>query len=208
MDPNRDAQREHERSGARIRAFFALALDAAPRRAAAACTRALSARPGGDGVRWVREENLHVTLRFLGNVDPARVPDLMCCVRAETRRVGPFCLRLGSTGWFPSERHPRVVALGLEPPVPVESLADAVERGVVAAGFPPEARPFHAHLTLGRVAKRSARRLDVTGSDTGETEAWSVTEAVLFRSELQRSGARYTPLECAPLGAAGGSDHP
>jgi 2'-5' RNA ligase len=192
----------------RIRAFFAVALDAATRRAAAAWTHSLRERPGGDGVRWVREESLHVTLRFLGDIDPARVPDLVRDVALETTGVEPFRLCLGAARLFPSERRPRVVALGLEPLAPLEALAAAVARGVAAAGFAPEERPFQAHLTIGRVKQRAARRLDVTVPDTVGSEACDVTQAVLFRSELQRTGARYTPLERVPLGALEGSDHP
>jgi 2'-5' RNA ligase len=198
--------------GARIRAFFAVALDAAPRRAAAAWARTLRARPGGAGVGWVPEENLHVTLRFLGNIDPERVPELVRRVGVETAALEPFELALGAAQRFPSERRPRVIALNLAPLAPLETLAHAVERGVVAAGHAPEERPFHAHVTLGRVKQRSARRLDVTAPDTGAGDpremAQVVAQIVLFRSELFRSGARYTPLERVPLGAPGGSDHP
>lgn len=200
--------REDEHDGQRIRAFFAVELDAATREAAGARTRVLRERPGGDGVRWVREESLHVTLRFLGNIDPARIPDLVHAVSAETAGVAAFRLCVGAARLFPSERRPRVVALDLEPLAPLEALAGAVERGVAVAGFAPEERPFQAHLTLGRVRQRSARRLDVTAPDTAGCEACDVTEVVLFRSELERSGARYTPLERVPLGARAGSDHP
>ncbi len=196
------------RNGRRVRAFFAVALDAAARRAAAAWTQRLRERPCGDAVRWVREESLHVTLQFLGDIDPARVSDLVRAVALETAGVQPFRLQLGSAHLFPSERRPRVVALDLEPQQPLEALAGAVARGVAAAGFALEARPFRAHLTLGRVKRRGAQRLDVTAPDTVGGEACDVTEAVLFRSELQRSGARYTPLERVPLGAREGSHHP
>jgi 2'-5' RNA ligase len=191
-----------------MRAFFAVALDAATRRAAAAWTHSLRGRSGGDAVRWVREESLHVTLHFLGDIDPARVPDLVRAVARETAGVEPFRLGLGAAQLFPSERRPRVVALALEPLPPLEALVGAVARGAAAAGFAPEERPFRAHLTLGRVKPRTAQRLDVTAPDTVGSEACDVTEAVLFRSELQRTGARYTPLERVPLGAREGSNHP
>ena len=201
-------ERDGIRNGQRMRAFFAVVLDAATRRAAAAWTHSLRGRSGGDAVRWVREESLHVTLHFLGDIDPARVPDLVRAVALETAGVEPFRLRLGAAHLFPSERRPRVVVLDLEPLLPLEALAGAVARGAAAAGFAPEERPFRAHLTLGRVKARTAQRLDVTAPDTVGSEACDVTEAVLFRSELQRTGARYTPLERVPLGAREGSNHP
>jgi 2'-5' RNA ligase len=200
--------------GAKIRVFFAVELDAAPRRAAAAWMHALRARSGGAGVRWVREENLHVTLRFLGNIAPEAAPELVRLVGVETAALEPFRLQLGAGRLFPSERRPRVIALELEPHGPLSALAGAVERGVVAAGFAAEARPFNAHLTLGRVKgkDRAARHIDVTAPDTVMDDpgdmAQDVRQIVLFRSELHRSGAKYTPLERVPVGVPGGSDHP
>jgi 2'-5' RNA ligase len=203
-----ESERNDVRDGQRVRAFFAVALDAATRRDAAAWTHCLRARPGGDAVRWVREESLHVTLHFLGDIDRARVPDLVRGVALETAGVEPFRLGLGAAQLFPSERRPRVVALALEPLPPLEALAGAVGRGAAAAGFALEERPFRAHLTLGRVKGRAAQRLDVTAPDTLGSQTCHVTEVVLFRSELQRTGARYTPLDRALLGARAGSNRP
>ena len=123
-----------------------------------------------------------------------------------------FRLTLGGVRAFPAPRRPRVVVLELAPEAPLAELAAAVERGVVAAGFAPEQRPFRAHLTLGRVRSPN-RGVAVTSPVTTEGEAFDVAEAVLFRSELQRSGARHTPLERVPLGGREGSedtglDHP
>jgi len=196
-------------SGA-IRAFLGLELGAAARGRAAALAEALRRGPGGDGVRWVREESLHVTLRFLGATDPAVLPEITRRVAVQTRALAPFALRLGEPGAFPSPRRPRVIVLGLEPPEPVVALAEAVERGVVDAGLPPEERPFRPHVTLGRVRerRRAALALDVTAPVTGLDEAWDVTETVLFQSETLRSGARYTALQRIPLGSRDGPSTP
>lgn len=184
-----------------IRTFLGLELGEGARRSAAALAEVLRRSPGGDAVRWVREESLHVTLRFLGATDPATVPQLARRVAAETRRVPAFALQLGTLHAFPSARRPRVVAVGLEPPEPVAALAEAVERGAVAAGFPPEERPFRPHVTLGRVRqRRPALALDVTVPVTDPADAWDVVETVLFQSETAQSGARYTALERLPLG--------
>jgi 2'-5' RNA ligase len=188
--------------GGAIRAFFAIELGESARRAAAELARWLREVPGGDGVRWVRPEALHVTLRFLGDIDPARAAPLARRARLEVARLGPFALRLGRAELFPTPRRPRVVALGLEPAAPLEALAAAVERAVVAEGFAPEERAFRAHLTLGRV--RDRRFPSVAGAKLAAAE-FAVEEAVLFRSELQPAGPRYTPLERIPL--AGASVH-
>lgn len=194
----------------KIRAFFAVALDAPARRAASALAQQLREGPGGEGVRWVREESLHVTLRFLGQVETGRIAEL---VRRAAPAVGAraaFSLRLGAPMAFPPRR-PRVVALQLLPEDPLLALAAAIEGAVVEAGLAPEPRAFRPHLTIGRSRGPLPRELDpsrVTVPDTAPGQAFDVTETVLFRSQLQRSGARYLPLERLPLGAPGGSHHP
>jgi 2'-5' RNA ligase len=202
------AEAERRRAPARdLRLFFALELGAAARAQAAGIAAVLADQPGGRDVRWVREESLHVTLRFLGPVDPARVDELAREASAAMRGVAPFSARLAGVELFPSRRRPRVIALALEPVAPLAALAAAVERGAVAAGFEREARPFRPHLTLGRALDprraRDRRRFqladDVTGSVTAAGEAWDVVETVLFQSDLGPGGSRYTPLARIPL---------
>jgi 2'-5' RNA ligase len=181
-----------------LRAFYAIDLDERARSAAAAVADRLREFPAGDAVRWVREENLHVTLRFLGDIDCGRIAQLAGCVREQTAALSPFRLRLGGARLFPSKRRAQAVVLDVEPEEPLSELAAAVERGVVAAGFDPESRPFNPHLTLGRIRKK--RFPLVTGDVTSSGEGCPVNEAVLFKSELHSSGAHYTPIERAPLG--------
>jgi nicotinamide-nucleotide amidase len=186
-----------------IRAFIAIELDDAVRRAAAEVARALREHPGGDGVRWVRPENLHVTLRFLGDIESARVREIAHALREATAGLSPFQIQLGRVGAFPTARRPRVVTLDVGPREPLQELAEAVERAVAKAGFEAEKRRFRAHLTLGRVRGRA--KPPVTAPVTAGGESLRVDEIVLFRSELLRSGAIHTPLERVALG---GSDHP
>jgi 2'-5' RNA ligase len=186
-----------------IRAFIAIELDDAVRRAAAKVARALREGPGGDRVRWVRPENLHVTLRFLGDVESARVPSIARNLREAVAGLDSFPMHLGPVGAFPSARRPRVVVIDVAPREPLEQLAEAVERAVVKEGLEPEKRRFRPHLTLGRASGRAFP--PVTAPVTAVGESLVVDEIVLFRSELRRSGAIHTPLECIALR---GSDHP
>ena len=185
-------------ASARIRAFVAVEIGEAARRSAAEVSRLLRSRPGGDEVRWVRPESLHITLRFLGDVEPAVVPKLVACVAEGVRGLECFEARLAGVHGFPSVRRPRVVVLDVAPRESLEALAAAVERGAVAAGLAPESRPFRPHLTLGRVRGRAAP--DLEGAPEPAPAPFPVREAVLFRSELRRSGARYIPLERMALG--------
>lgn len=195
----RPHRRAPEAAARGIRSFIAIELEEAARGAAAGVVDALRRQPDGDAVRWIRAESLHVTLRFLGNVEPEILPELAGAVAREACEVPAFELRLGPVHAFPSSRRPRVVALSLEPLEPLRELAAAVERGVVAAGLEPEARPFRAHLTLGRIRGRFALPDAVPDPDPSPSE---VREIVLFRSDLEPSGARHTPLEWIPLEAS------
>ena len=187
-----------------IRAFLAVELSEPAREAAAGLARELAER--SPGVRWARPEGYHVTLRFLGDVAPGRVPALARSVGEAVAGHAPFAMRLGAPRLFPDSRRPRVVALGLEPEQELGALAAAVERGVVVAGFPAEGRPFRAHLTLGRVREPGAR-VALPGS-APPAPAWSVREVILFQSELLPQGARHIPLERFALGAGISPDTP
>ncbi len=189
--------------GETIRAFIAVELSDAARRAVALLECALRDLPGGGDVRWVRPEALHVTLRFLGQVETSRLAALVERVGGSVAGIAPFRLELGGVQLFPAPERPRVVALEVAPEAPLAALAAAVERGVVAAGFEPEPRRFRPHLTLGRVRGRAAP--DVVGADLPPPLRFDVTDAVLFRSDLGPQGAKHTPLERMPLG---GSIHP
>jgi len=180
-------------AGEQVRSFFAVAFPEEARAAAAQLARRLRESERGEGVRWVRPEAYHLTLRFLGNVAREAIAGLAQRVTEEIAPVAPFEIRLGAALLFPSGRSPRVVALAVEPEATLASLAERVERGVVAAGLPAERRPFRAHLTLGRV--RNRRFPSVAGESPVDCPAFSVGEIVLFQSDLRRTGAVYTPLE-------------
>lgn len=180
-----------------LRTFFAVELGDNARAEALRCIERLHAAPGGDRVRWVRPEALHVTLRFLGDVPADAVPVLAEQVGRQAAKLAPFELALGDLHAFPNARRPRVVALDLAPEQPLAELAAASERGVVAAGLEPERRRFRPHLTLGRL--RGARCPDTDGQDVAPSP-FRVDEVVLFRSELRPQGSLYTPLERVSLG--------
>jgi 2'-5' RNA ligase len=190
--------------GGTLRTFWAVEIGERARRAAAALAAQLREDAGGDAVRWVAPEAYHVTLRFVGATPCDRVGPMAEAVRRESAGIAPFLVRLGTPGAFPHPRRPRVLVIALEeePAGALERLAAAAERGLVATGFAPEVRRFHAHLTLGRVrAGRRPPRLADAGCDAAP---FAVDSLVLFRSEPGAApasgGSRYTPLERLPLG--------
>jgi 2'-5' RNA ligase len=200
------------RAGETLRAFFALELCETARRTAAGIIHELRERPCGDKVRWVRAETLHVTLRFLGQTAREKVPALVQHVASQLAAVPAFTIDLGELKAFPSLRHPRVVALDLEPEAPVLHLARAVDAGVVAAGFEPEPRPFRGHVTLGRAqsTRRSrnpkGRIPSLEGLAARPPTPFPVSEIVLFESTPGSNGSIYTPLERIALGCGAAAD--
>jgi 2'-5' RNA ligase len=149
-------------------------------------------------VKWVRPENIHLSLKFLGEVDDAREPALREALqRAAGTRSEPRPLALQITGFgvFPDYHRPHVLWAGVAPDPGLELLQHAVEQAFAPLGFPTEARAFRPHVTLGR-AGRDARPRDfkgleeiLTGTDFDTTI--TVAEVDLMQSTLQPDGPVY-----------------
>jgi 2'-5' RNA ligase len=176
------------------RAFVAIELDA-PLRDAMGDLQVLL-RPRLGGIRLVRPEGIHLTLRFLGDTSPAQAETLRARLAAAAALCPPAQAPVAGLGMFPERGSPRILWLGLEVPPPILDLQLACERAARTAGFDREERPFRAHLTLGRWRERIPRP-DLPTADLGSTR---LDTLVLFRSELRTSGAVYTPLARFPLG--------
>jgi RNA 2',3'-cyclic 3'-phosphodiesterase len=153
-------------------------------------------------VAWVAETNLHVTLKFLGQIDDARVPSLVSALAAAAAGLTGFEVGVRGLGAFPSATRPRVVWAGLDAPQ-LTALANAVDAALASLGFPRESRPFSAHVTLGRVreSRRPNRALAAALGRPVDFGFLAVSHVSLMRSELSPRGARYTELAAAPLGA-------
>ena len=178
----------------RVRAFVALELDERLRAAIASLQdrfRALA------GLRLVRPEGVHLTLRFLGWSATPQLESLAKHLAAAARECAPFEAAVGGVGTFPERGSPRVLWLGIDLPPSVRELQAACERSARASGFEAEERPFAPHLTLGRFRERVPRPR-LAPAELGTTR---IETLVLFRSELGQGGAVYTPLLRFGLGA-------
>lgn len=189
-----------------VRSFVAVLLPDRVRAGLAAVSAEL--RGQTRGLAWVRADNLHLTLRFLGEIEPARLEQVREAVADAAAAAAPFTVSLGGLGGFPSGRAPRVlwasVAAGGEGLV---ALHAALEAALVVRGIPGESRPFHPHVTLARARdRRGARGLaSVLGAGPGFGEV-RVGALHLMRSELDPRGSRYSVLADAPLGDPSGPD--
>jgi 2'-5' RNA ligase len=158
------------------------------------------------GVRWVAPCNLHLTLKFLGDVAEGRLPELRTALMAAAAGASPFTLALHGAGAFPSPERPRVIWVGAGAgSAELTALALSVEAALTPLGFAPEDRPFSPHLTVGRVSYRPPdpaplRRLidSARGREWGE---WLVPAVHLMRSELFPKGPIYSILQTTPLPA-------
>lgn len=156
--------------------------------------------------RWVNPEGMHLTLAFLGELDDAQLSDATAATIEAARQSRPFTLRLGSLGTFGGPRSPQVLWVGVGGDVPqLLALQRTLAQALESRGFPREVRPFSPHLTLARVKgplpPAEQAQLAQALATPVPTISWPVNEVLVMKSELARSGARYTPLQRVPLGA-------
>ena len=155
-------------------------------------------------VRWVQVGNIHLTLKFFGNVPDDEIEALAQAAREAAAEVAPLQLQATSAGAFPSALAPRVVWLGLGGDlVPLTQLFYRLEKAFAARGYPPEGRAFNPHLTLGRVkspANRDKLARLLTKLPPVDWPPFEVKELILFQSVLSPKGSTYTPLKVIKLG--------
>jgi 2'-5' RNA ligase len=155
----------------------------------------------GKAVRPVREDQLHVTLKFLADTNADIVPRLAEDLTRELAGTGAFDWNLRGTGAFPSPARPSVVWAGGDDNQRFRSLAERVERAAAVHGFAREARAFHPHVTLARIKFRPPFALGELLRETASQEfgRQRAAEVVLYRSELGRGGSVYMPLHVVTL---------
>jgi RNA 2',3'-cyclic 3'-phosphodiesterase len=152
-------------------------------------------------VKWVRPENIHLSLKFLGDVEEAREPELLAALKQAAGRhhepptPRPLTLQITGFGVFPDYHRPRVLWVGVTPEPGLELLQHEVEHAFAPLGFPTEARAFRPHLTLGRAA-RDARPRDFNGLEavlagTDFDTTVTVADVDLMQSTLHADGPVY-----------------
>jgi 2'-5' RNA ligase len=189
-----------------LRAFIALEIPAKVQNNIHQATSKLRSEIGSL-IRWVPAENLHLTLKFLGDISPTHVEFLMQMLRAEADAHNCFDIHLTEVGSFPGPRRPRVIYIGIQAPAELRALQHAVESGAHKLGYQSEDRPFSPHLTLGRVKHAShitasdqqkiRHALEQTKIDSLGTAR--VDSVHLYKSDLKPTGSVYTKLFSAPL---------
>jgi 2'-5' RNA ligase len=188
-----------------IRAFIAADLPAESKRALRGLQDRLKAG-GRANVKWVDPDSIHLTLKFLGNIDTGMIGRIVAVMAGAVLDVKPFPLELKDLGVFPNPNRVRVVWVGMGGEV--EKLAviqKRIETGLVPLGFAAEARPFAPHFTLGRVREQASpeerRRLGqlVAGTPFEGGGRFNVDAVHLMKSQLTREGPIYTRINSIQL---------
>jgi 2'-5' RNA ligase len=159
-------------------------------------------RKASPSLKVVGTDQLHLTIKFLGDTEEGLIPEIIATIQKATSGVQPFEIRVRGTGAFPSLSRMNVIWVGVEGAEPLAKIAEALEISLESLGFPRERRPWKAHVTLARV--KGSRDLDpvrrILESHATDLFGTSTVDAVhLKKSVLTPQGARYTILETVGL---------
>lgn len=160
---------------------------------------------GDELVRWVPTQNMHLTLKFIGNAAKPHVDFLKQLVAQCAESHSQFDLQLGGSGSFPNSKRPRVLWAGIHAPAELAALQRSVEAGASRLGYEKESRAFSPHLTLGRVRQNISMddlqkiRTTMDSTQIGTIGTARIDSVHLFQSELRSSGSIYTKLFSAKL---------
>lgn len=149
-------------------------------------------------IKWIRQESIHITLKFLGDVEEERVTEIGDALQMCVREYSPFSVELSDTGVFPNSHRPRVLWVGIQNGAEgLSNLSLAIDKSLQDFGFEPEKRRFSAHVTFGRV--RSPHGLDPIIREMTSlgfrADSFDVHSVELMKSDLKPAGAVYTVLK-------------
>ena len=182
-----------------MRLFVAIEIPHEVREALAAFLKEL--RAIAPQAKWVRAENLHITLKFHGHTEPTKLPAIEDAL-ASIREAQPVTLNFLGLGFFPNEKRARVFWVGMEASSNLKALAEGIDHGMHKLGYPLEDRPFTPHLTLARFEPPGfPTKLGTAIKENSSREFGSLTagEFHLIESRLKPTGAEYTTLQSFPF---------
>lgn len=188
-----------------IRSFIAVDLPDALNTALEEASHQLQEALSGSPVRWVPVNNIHLTLKFLGDVSEKNIRVLQTIVQTEAANHKLFEISVGGFGVFPNAARPRVLWVGVEAPDELMSLQRRIDMETARLGYAPDQREFNPHLTFGRVSRNASPAQVRKISDIlkkhkiGFLGAARIETVTLFRSDLSPDGAVYSKISTASL---------
>ena len=156
-------------------------------------------------LRWVRTENIHLTLKFLGNTKQEDLARITAIIEQQARTVAPMQIEFSEFGVFPNPHKPLVLWVGVKAPAGLQVLQKGIEANLAEIGYPVEERGFNPHLTLARVRREhrlaNLKRIAEVRSSLklGLSATGIIHSVTLFRSDLKPGGSVYNPLSRIPL---------
>jgi RNA 2',3'-cyclic 3'-phosphodiesterase len=188
-----------------LRSFVAVEIPAEMQSALARCTAPLQKALPKPLIRWVAPQNVHLTLKFLGDVSPANLERLAEALKVEAVAHETFTMSVDGLGAFPTPRRARVIWIGLEAPAALMALLRGVESVAARLGYASENRPFSPHLTIGRVGQNVSAtdlqriRTALEGTVVGALGTVRVEAVHIFKSDLKPGGPVYSHLYTLPM---------
>jgi RNA 2',3'-cyclic 3'-phosphodiesterase len=188
-----------------VRIFIALPIPTEVRDELCHAQAELQAGLEGDGMRWTRSEHMHLTIKFLGNIDDRQVDDVIAITTSTCAALPPVQLRAEGFGFFPENRLPRVIWVPVhDEGQQLTKLAGTITGAVERFAIDDNEREFAAHLTIGRIKDMRAsevRFLVDTARGFGDWAfgKWTAGTVEVIRSEMNANGLQYTTLAEIPL---------
>lgn len=156
----------------------------------------------GESIKWVEPDNMHLTLRFIGETTFDQVKKISELLENVSKMHHAFDFKLGKPGYFKSGKQPRVIFLNIENDTILKKIVTSIEDGLVELGFEREQREFKPHLTLGRIKFLKSKEAfyslmkEINESDIQQVR---VTEIIYYQSILSSAGPKYKPLKVIKL---------
>ena len=191
---------------ANIRSFVAISISEEARIAIAEMIREL--QDLDSSLRWVKPDNIHLTLKFLGGVQEEKLPDLKQALEFSLSGMMKFFYEITGVGCFPTFRNSRVLWVGVKNSDGyLVKLKENIEKEFFKINFPKETRKFNPHLTVARVKARGAPELQISRFQNYNIGRFKVevNKVILMRSDLHPTGPRYTPIYNLSFGNDSGS---
>ncbi|MFQ6114286.1 MAG: RNA 2',3'-cyclic phosphodiesterase [bacterium] len=181
----------------KIRTFIAIEIPDSIHQKIAKVQDELKSKQEKARISWTKPGNIHLTLRFLGDVEESRINSVVEAIEKAVQPFSSFDFLVRNFGAFPNFRRPRVLWIGIEnPPSELTQMAQNIEDELSTIGFTSEKRKFSAHLTIGRVksslSQSFVQLLQARDFEGGQVR---VKEVVVMKSDLRPTGAVYTPLK-------------
>lgn len=178
-----------------IRAFFAITLPKSTQASLKKVLASLQQIIPTQIIRWTALPNLHITLQFLHEIQYAHLLQLIEKIQIELKNTAAFQLELGELEYFPTLKHPRVIALQAGPADILADLANTIGRGIAAANYPVAPGLFRGHLTLGRIARMNSQLYSLEQIQLPSIPKAEISEICLFESKPGKEGSLYIPLQ-------------